>query len=499
MPGSVPAAEVEDVHLLAVCLGLVKRFLQAREVGERALVAEQSVALTDPGITHATDPLLLYFTSGTTATSGCIEGGVLRSISNLVECGAGLTYNGTAFGVSGDMTVTASGVGMTNKFIGYGAAPTLYNVRFFNELAGTNATGISLGSDTNTIAGHLYQNPVGTKTVLSYGRTANAAGTVVGGDLSLSATEFSLAFSGGASLATVFTISSGGVTTIGGTGSTFTSGTPLTVNNGSSLGDIAKFQSAGSDLVTITDAGQTLHASGTRALPGISFLGDTSTGFYRAGTYNPCLVAADAAAWCLDGTAVSYAFSVKSTAAIGFASGAAESTSIDTYMQREAAGIFKFPQRALTAATMTAETTGSLRDFSHSYTWSNAQVVALGAALTGNITVATLPAKTQVLDAMVVITGAGAGTTTLTVSCGDAIAGTPFINYVVASDAKAAANTVYGDAVAERGTSIDTEFWYLPSYTATTLVTCQFISTGANLDQVTGSTGRVILTTRLLP
>ncbi len=32
-----------------------------------ALVAEQSVALTDPGMTQATDPLLLYFTSGTTA------------------------------------------------------------------------------------------------------------------------------------------------------------------------------------------------------------------------------------------------------------------------------------------------------------------------------------------------------------------------------------------------------------------------------------------------
>lgn len=153
----------------------------------------------------------------------------------------------------------------------------------------------------------------------------------------------------------------------------------------------------------------------------------------------------------------------------------------------------------LTASTMTAEIAAQQRTATHAYTWSNAQVVALGATTTGNINVATLPAKTQVLDAMVVITGAGAGTTTLTVSCGDAIAGTPFINYVVASNAQAAANTVYGDAVAERGTSLDTEFWYLPSYTATTLVTCQFISSGGNLSAVTGSTGRVILTTRLLP
>ena len=153
----------------------------------------------------------------------------------------------------------------------------------------------------------------------------------------------------------------------------------------------------------------------------------------------------------------------------------------------------------LTSATMAAETqargSGGLI---HSYTWTNAQVAAL-AGTAGDITVATLPAKTQVRNAYVVITGQAAGPTTVTVSCGDAIGGTPFINYIVASDAKAAANTVYGDAVAERGTSLDVEFYYLPSYTATTLVTCHFISTGANLSTVTGSTGRVILETSVLP
>lgn len=153
----------------------------------------------------------------------------------------------------------------------------------------------------------------------------------------------------------------------------------------------------------------------------------------------------------------------------------------------------------LTNATMAAETQGLAKTVTSSYTWTNAQVVALGATTAGDITVATLPAKTQVVDCIVVITGQGAGTTTLTVSVGDAVGGTPFINYTVASDAKAAANTVYGDALAERGTSIDTEFYNLPSYTATTLVTAHFISTGANLSAVTGSTGRVILTTRQLP
>lgn len=149
----------------------------------------------------------------------------------------------------------------------------------------------------------------------------------------------------------------------------------------------------------------------------------------------------------------------------------------------------------LTAATMTAETTGFLKSATHSYTWTNAQVVALGAALTGDITVATLPAKTVVLNAYVVITGQAAGTTTLTVAVGRTSA--LFIDYIVASDAKAAVNTVYGDASAERGTNL--VGYDLPSYTGTTTVTAHFIATGTNLNTVTGSTGRVVLQTALVP
>jgi hypothetical protein len=155
--------------------------------------------------------------------------------------------------------------------------------------------------------------------------------------------------------------------------------------------------------------------------------------------------------------------------------------------------------QVLTSSTMNPTIVGEARTATHSYAWTNAMVTALGASLTGDINVATLPAKTQINNAYVVIDTAAGGPATLTVSCGDAIGGTPFTNYVVASDAKAAANTVYGDAVAERGTSIDVEFYYLPSYTATTLVTCHFISSGGNLNTVTTSTGRLILTTTLLP
>jgi hypothetical protein len=162
--------------------------------------------------------------------------------------------------------------------------------------------------------------------------------------------------------------------------------------------------------------------------------------------------------------------------------------------------------QVLTGSTMTPTIVGEVRTVTHSYAWTNAMVTALGASLTGDINVATLPAKTRVESALVVIDTAAGGVTTLTVSCGDAIGGTPFAQYIVASDAKAAANTVYGDLIsgAETGTALfdATTKWrqnYVPSYTATTLVTCHFISTGTNLNTVTTSTGRLILTTTLLP
>lgn len=150
---------------------------------------------------------------------------------------------------------------------------------------------------------------------------------------------------------------------------------------------------------------------------------------------------------------------------------------------------------ALTAGTLTVEKSAEARTVVSSFTWTNAMVVALGAATAGDITVATLPAKTVVRNAYVVITGTAAGTTTLTVAFGRTGAG--YIDYIVASDAKVAANTVYGDASGERGTNLTG--YDLPSYTGTTAVKVHFISTGANLDQVTGSTGRVILETSLVP
>lgn len=148
---------------------------------------------------------------------------------------------------------------------------------------------------------------------------------------------------------------------------------------------------------------------------------------------------------------------------------------------------------ALTNGTPTLERQAGVRDALTSYTWTNANVAALGAVTTGDMTIATLPAKTKIRNVLVGITGAGAGVTTLQVSCGVTAAG--YIDYVVKSDAKTQA--IYGDASGERGTNLTG--YHLPSYVGTTPFICQFVSTGANLSAVTGSTGRVIIESTLYP
>jgi hypothetical protein len=258
----------------------------------------------------------------------------------------------------------------------------------------------------------------------------------------------------------------------------------------------------------------------------------------------------------------------------------------------------------LTPGTMAQELQSQPRTFMSSYTWTNAQVVALGAGLTGDITVATFPAKTVVKNAYVVINGAavtgkyatgtitmsgvsvadqtftvgaqtftwkaartGLGEVTIgassTAACANivtaltadlatvtsvcvgsvvtitaAAAGTggnalalanvnsanlavsgagflaggedltsltvalgrtsaTYLDYIAASDAKAAANTVYGDVVGERGANLTG--YDLPSYVAAVAVKIHLVAVGTNLENVVGSTGRVVLETALLP
>ncbi len=126
----------------------------------------------------------------------------------------------------------------------------------------------------------------------------------------------------------------------------------------------------------------------------------------------------------------------------------------------------------------------------------NADVVALGAATTGNILVGTLPSRGKVAFAFVRMTGACVGPTTVTVSLGRTASA--YIDYVVASNAKATG--VYGDVSGERGTNMaDAFFGDVPSLAGTTAINLQFVSTGANLNTATACAGEVLVRYEVVP
>lgn len=152
---------------------------------------------------------------------------------------------------------------------------------------------------------------------------------------------------------------------------------------------------------------------------------------------------------------------------------------------------------APTAGTLTAATSGSLASVINKYSWTNAMIVALGASVTGDLTVCTLPAKTLVKSIRVVITGQAAGLTACTFAVG--ITSALYIDYIVAKDLKSAANTVFGSAFADLGTNLSALVGSLPSLTTTTAVKMHFISSLENLSSTTGSTGDIYLETILLP
>ncbi len=164
-----------------------------------------------------------------------------------------------------------------------------------------------------------------------------------------------------------------------------------------------------------------------------------------------------------------------------------------------AANVISANTVALTAGAMTVTNNAGVREVTTRFDWTNAMVVALGASTTGDITVCTLPAKTVVKRCVVVIKTSAATVATLTVAVGRT--GASYIDYVVVSDAAAAANTVYGATKATVGTNLYdgvTLTTDMPSYTGTTAIKAHYISTGGNLSTCTASTGTVYLTTELL-
>jgi hypothetical protein len=197
---------------------------------------------------------------------------------------------------------------------------------------------------------------------------------------------------------------------------------------------------------------------------------------------------------------------LKSNAYINWSNSTGNLTTSDLGITHPAAGVLKVTDSSTGVGDIVANTlitagalatapaiNGYIRRGTYEVSWLNSDVTGLSGT-TGSIVIATLPAKTVVTNAYVVI-GTAAGTvTTLTVSVGRTSAA--YIDYIKASNAKAAANTIYGAVVGDRGTNLTG--YDLPSWTATTAVYVQFISTGGNLSTVTTSTGTIILETAQL-
>ena len=170
----------------------------------------------------------------------------------------------------------------------------------------------------------------------------------------------------------------------------------------------------------------------------------------------------------------------------------------DIGLARSAAGVLKVTDgltgygnlqtgAVLTAATMTVASNAWVRSGVTKCTWTNAQVVALGAVLEGDISIITLPAKTRVLAVVLVNDTQAAGTTTLTASVG--VTGAAYEDYLSDSNLKAAAGTAYKAALAME----------IPSMTATTTVYAHFTSTVENLSAATTCTGTIWILTETLP
>lgn len=121
------------------------------------------------------------------------------------------------------------------------------------------------------------------------------------------------------------------------------------------------------------------------------------------------------------------------------------------------------------------------------YAWTNAEIVALGGGTSGTITIGTLPANSQLLSAYAIVgTQATFAAGTLTLGVGRTSA--TFVDFLAASDLKAAAGTVYGNAAAERATDAAIQL-----VTAATDVKAIVTGGAGDLANVTGSTGTIYL------
>ena len=144
-----------------------------------------------------------------------------------------------------------------------------------------------------------------------------------------------------------------------------------------------------------------------------------------------------------------------------------------------------FAQAEVSTWANAAGTTGSYGLNFITYSWTNSTITAGAGGTSIDVTLGTIPAKSQILTAYAVVdTQATFAAGTLTVSVGRT--GTAYADFLAVGDLKAAAGTIYGNAAAERAT--DAAIIYLASATA---LKAQFLAGAGDLANVTGSTGTI--------
>lgn len=407
-------------------------------------------------------------TSGTTATSGCVAGGVVYSISNLVKCDGNFTFDNNLLTIGNVTTAGRAIIKTQDTITGSSATSNFLNI---TGALPASVSGPTYGAAINMTSG---ATPTGRQYGLYVNLTGNA-GT----------------YQEDAAILAVANNTNGGALQYGIIGRA----TPPSGGSYGAVGVFGQTNYNGTNQTVFGVKGTADGGNGATSAIGVGGFATSSfaqipvAGFFSLG--DSWAVPSVATAVLADnlGIAGNLVLARDNSAAIPTTGATATWRVMDGAIPQVGTGV-------LTTATMAAEAQAYARgSMVHSATWTNAQVVALGASLTGDIKAFTIPAKHVVENAYIIITGAAAGTTTLTVSCGRTSAS--YIDYIVASDAQAAANTVYGGASAERGTNLTG--YDLPSYTGTTDVYCHFTSTVSNLSSVTGSTGRVVLVTTLIP
>lgn len=399
-------------------------------------------------------------TPATTTVAGCTSKFLIADASSLVNCDATAVADVSGAG-NGVFTVLKSPTGgsTSSNFLRMaGTQPTTLTaafngVSFVITSAGSSSQAVT-ALNANLAAG--YTGSSITKTLALNNSTAGTDTTIIGGNSGVAAT--SNATTAGTNLGGFFNANGGNIN-IG----TISQATTAK-DSASNVGIFAQARNTGA---TPTYVGGYIATSAVSTVPTLI---SSALQINNGSNAVPILVAQD------NGSALP-------------TTGAAT-----TWVLADGA----WPQLGngvLTSGTATAETqardSGSMV---HSYTITTAMInTALGAGTAGDVLMATLPAKTVVKNAYVIITEAGAGPATLTIACGRT--GATYIDYIVASDAKAAANTVYGDTSGERGTNLTG--YDLPSYTGTTAVNCHFVA-GDTTDLTTGQE-RLVLETSLIP